>query len=429
MQTGSNLMKRRQKFSSWLFAGAAVVAGCSSDDEATQPKPSEPVPITFPRATAASSRHDALFAALRDESRGLSFEGGDWLEDYGDAPYYGMVDSHHMGDTARRDGAIQRAHSIMTLGILEGDVQEMTMSGLGLIELMAERHDGADLPLVDDFIDRLGRLVESLGLYLDLGGNLSWALKTYGPTSISALVGLVHAQYALFIDSPRAAERLQYARDMDEAITTRAFGTLPAANGSGTVQAYRFGKERDGLFLYPNVAMMLLKARLFRLTLEPHYLQEATALWNAVQSLRLDAPGRFYSGYNANEMGATTRDFSSLSEHNYLALALLILFEESGEPRFVDEADRVLDTIEHMRGPWCLSQVDVDRTACGNTCAAPQVCTGTTCVADHCQEGVLHHIIDGRLAAPSDPSFFCSGCNLQSLYVLGLRRSLAGQGW
>ncbi len=31
---------------------------------------------------------------------------------------------------------------------------------------------------------------------------------------------------------------------------------------------------------------------------------------------------------------------------------------------------------------------------------------------------LLHHWIDGRIAHPDDPDYFCSGCNLQTLYVL-----------
>jgi hypothetical protein len=36
-------------------------------------------------------------------------------------------------------------------------------------------------------------------------------------------------------------------------------------------------------------------------------------------------------------------------------------------------------------------------------------------------------VVDGRLAKPEDGTLFCSGCNLQTLYVLGYRRALAGE--
>jgi hypothetical protein len=81
-----------------------------------------------------------------------------------------------------------------------------------------------------------------------------------------------------------------------------------------------------------------------------------------------------------------------------------------------------------MRGPWCLAQVD--GVACTPTpCAQGQACVASACTADRCTSGLLHHVVDGRLAQPGDPTLFCSGCNLQTLYVLGYRRMLAHQAW
>jgi hypothetical protein len=85
----------------------------------------------------------------------------------------------------------------------------------------------------------------------------------------------------------------------------------------------------------------------------------------------------------------------------------MVLFEITGDQRFVDEADRVLDSIETMRGNYCVGDAEPQR--CGN--------------------GLLHHFVDGRLAEPGDGTLFCSGCNLQTLYVLGYRRALANEPW
>jgi hypothetical protein len=122
---------------------------------------------------------------------------------------------------------------------------------------------------------------------------------------------------------------------------------------------------------------------------------------------------------------AKTREVATLSSQNYLALALMLLFEITGDVKFSDEADRVLDAIETMRGPWCLAQVET--TTCAPKCGGGQACVATACTADHCTTGLLHHVVDGRLANPTDPTLFCSGCNLQSLYVIGYRRALAGE--
>ena len=62
--------------------------------------------------------------------------------------------------------------------------------------------------------------------------------------------------------------------------------------------------------------------------------------------------------------------------------------------------------IEKMRGNYCIGDVE-----------------------ERCGNGLLHHFVDGRLAEPGDGTLFCSGCNLQTLYVLGYRRGLANEPW
>lgn len=409
------------------FGLALLLAGaCSSEPTA---------PERFPVAPAPPSPHAALTATLRDEAAGLGFFEGDWLEDYGDAPFYGLA--HHTRaaagpsarpeDAARRDASLARARRVIAGSLLDGDLQEMVMSGLGLVEHVAATGDRADLPLLDDFVDRLDRLAGSFGYYLDLSPDTSWALRTYGPTAISALIGLLNAEYALSVGGPRASERLEWAKELERRTTERAFGDIDA--GVKSVRAYRFSPSRGELFLYPNIAMLALEARLYRLTKDELYRVTARSVFSSIQPLKLsDAPARYRSPYSAAEMGAKTNDYATLSSQNYLALALLLLFEITGEARFVAEADRVIDGIAAMRGRWCVSHVH-DAKACTPACLAPSVCAPSggkgACGDDRCQEGILHHVIDGRLALPTDASFFCAGCNLQTLWVLGYRDRLS----
>ena len=37
---------------------------------------------------------------------------------------------------------------------------------------------------------------------------------------------------------------------------------------------------------------------------------------------------------------------------------------------------------------------------------------------DTANDKLLHHWIDGRWALETDPDYFCSGCNLQVLYII-----------
>lgn len=377
--------------------GATIALAVACDDA--------PKETDVPVAVAPPSRHAALRDALTDDAKAFAFANGDWTEDLGDAPFFGVAWlSHRAEDPGRLDGAIARARKLLAEPLLDGDLQDKVMAALGLVEHIAASGDRSDVAVVDDFIDRLDSLTHTLGDYLDAGADRSWAIRTYGPTAVTALVGLVEAQAALFLGGNRAAERLERAKAIDAKIAERALSDL------GTVRGYSIAPGRVELELYPNVSMAMLKARLFRLTKDDAYRLEARALYAAIQPLKVsDAPARYRSPYAIELVHAKTPDVSTLSSQNYLALSLLLLFEITGDARFVEEADRVFDAIEKMRGPWCASQVN----------------PGTT--PDRCTTGLLHHVVDGRLAEPGDGTLFCSGCNLQTLYVLGYRRALANE--
>jgi uncharacterized protein YyaL (SSP411 family) len=158
---------------------------------------------------------------------------------------------------------------------------------------------------------------------------------------------------------------------------------------------YRFGGERSDLDLYPNVAMIALKTQLYRLTKDAAHRDRAVLAARAIEPLRLP-DGRYYSEYSAVEFGAKTTDFSTLSSQNYLAYALMALFQISGDGQWLERADDVLVATEKtMRGP---------------------------------NGELLHHWIDGRAALPDDPTYFCAGCNLQHLFVLWYRHHVIASG-
>lgn len=406
-----------------LVVLVVLVSACSDDE------------VTIPVAAAPASRHVALRDELAADAHAFSFRDGDWLEDLGDAPFFGLatlargqaIGALDDDERSRLDGSLARARSIVAEGLLDGDLQEKVMAALGLIEHVAASGDRSDVARIDDFLDRLNGLVSALGDYLDVPDQ-SWAVKTYGPTAVTALVALVHAQYALYVGGSRGDERRDRAVALDKTIIDRAFAEVTDVPSARVVRAYASGPDDATLDLYPNVAMLMLKARLFRLTKDEGYRLEARAIYAAIQPLKVsDAPARYASPYAAGGLGVGPHDVATLSSQNYLALALLLLFEITGEQRFVDEADRVFDALEAMRGPWCLAQVHTE--ACAPACDAGNACVVDSCMADHCASGLLHHVVQGRLAEPQDGTFFCSGCNLQTSYVLGYRRMLSDEGW
>jgi hypothetical protein len=105
--------------------------------------------------------------------------------------------------------------------------------------------------------------------------------------------------------------------------------------------------------------------------------------------------GFYRSPYSADEMGAETDEYSTLSSQNYLALGLLLLYQRTATELYLTRAREVLDFVRlHLHDPT--------------------------------QDRLLHHWIDGHIAEPGDPSYFCSGCNLQFLYVVWYLREEVG---
>jgi hypothetical protein len=367
-------------------------------------------------------RGQALLDEVAGDAESFTVVSGEWTESLGDAPFYGLAfyaraardPSAPASWKARAAAAHDRAVRLVTnADFVNGDLQQILMSGHGLVEYMAATGDLSDLPVLDDFVDRFDKLVSLIGWYVEVGGDKSWALAEYGPTSISALVGLLDAEYAYLVGGPRADERKAWAIQMAEHIDESAW------NGS----YYAFGAGRAGLVDYPNIAMIIFESRLYELTGDQAHADRAVAAYQALQPLKLP-DGRYYSVYSAAEMGAKTTDYSTLSSQTYMMIALLLLYEITGRASYVAEMDGIAEVLgAKIHGRWCLDELH-PADVCAPACASLDAfCVSGTCEANACQGGMLHHWIDGRPALPSDPTFFCSGCNLELLYALDYRKN------
>jgi hypothetical protein len=337
---------------------------------------------------------------MQNNAISLPREGGKWEQHLGDAPYYGTAfyvratqptgrtqeSSQQAGaPDYRAIAAAARDYNLATLGRAHGDaswfldnLEEVMMSTLGLIEYCAATGDRAPLPQVEDTIDTVDSLTIGLHNYVDVDAGM-FAIREYGPTAITAAVALLNVQYGSQLgdaaDPDRAAARLDLARKMVQTVDERAW--------DGTRYLIRPGDT--SLDLYPSTMMMLLLGRLYVRTGETAFLDRAKAAYAAIQPLR-SPRGGYNSPYSKDEMGAKTDDYSTLSSQNYLTLALSVMYEATADRRYVEEAVFVLDFIRsHL--------YDLD--------------TGH----------LLHHFMDGRIALPTDPEYFCAGCNLQFLYV------------
>lgn len=334
----------------------------------------------------------AFYETMQDNALHFPRHDGAWEHQSGDASYYGPAfyirAETPPGDRVPPYPTIARAardynrdvlrHAQQDRSWLLKNLEEVMMSALGLIEYIAATADPTAMPEVEDTIDTLDTLTVGLHHYINLDAGM-FAIRTYGPTAITAAVGLLNLQYMTQLgslaDPERAAQRVETARDIVAAIDERAW--------DGQRYLIRPGDAR--LELYPNTMMMLVLCRLYQTTKDAAYLARAEAVFTAIAPLRSERGG-YNSPYSKEEMGAKTDDYSTLSSQNYLTLALGLLFETTGNRRYFDEAVFVLEFVRtHL--------YDAE--------------TGL----------LLHHFMDGRIARPTDPEYFCIGCNLQFLYV------------
>ena len=365
-----------------------LLVACGGDDTDAPP----PEPLGEPPPEVLS-----FFDQLLADAEAFGETDGDWTEDYGDAPFYGLGIYARLaaerGDatfTARSDRAAARA-----LGVVEqanGDrdfylanMEEAIMSALGLIEHADATGDTANLAAIDAFVDETNTLVGLFSDYLPTGAEVgSFALETYGPTSITGAAALVSLQYATYLDTPQRDARIDRAARIVRAIDRNAWDG----------ERYLFAPGNDRLYLYPNVMMILVQLRLYELTGDTAHLERAVATGHAIAPLEHEERGGYRSPYSAEYMGATTDDYSTLSSQNYLILALLLLHRHTRDIHWFDEAISVVTFVR-------------------------------TRLYDAEQHRLLHHWMDGQIAQPEDREYFCSGCNLQLLYVLWYMRARA----
>jgi uncharacterized protein YyaL (SSP411 family) len=379
----------KRVFSTFLALPLGCVAPPSSPpaDAATAEVADPPdAPLT---PAAVHAHHTGMFMAVLgylDEPGRIV--GGDWVGDYGDAAFYGPgFDLRWWGETGassylgRANQALawnktQVEAAVEDGSLLMSGMEGLAMSILGLLEAAERTGDPSLLEPADALIAVIDDVSQALGDYLQIDAG-QFAASTYGPTSITGFVALVHLQRAGTASGEARTAHLERASEVLAAIQARAWDA-----GLG---AYRFAPDNPALYLYPNILTMIACGRMYELTSEPSWLAQAETIYQGIQPLKID--DHYRSPYSAASMGATDPDYATLSSQNYLMLGLLLLYRGTANVAYLAELDGVLGFLE----------------------------------TNLLQEGrILHHWMDGAAAKPEHKAYYCSGCNLQTLYLMTL---------
>ncbi|MFC1889503.1 hypothetical protein ACFL4G_07080 [Thermodesulfobacteriota bacterium] len=329
-----------------------------------------------------------FYLSLQQDALDFAFDDGEWLEDFGDAAAFGPAFYARAGFGSNREdyiaiARVARDYDLRTIERAAGglfwymnNIEEVFMAMMGFIEYAGVSGEHDLVATLDNLICTTDLIVWLFGDYVN-GSVGEFAADLFGPTAITAGIALIYLQYSTYLDTPAVQRRVDRAVSILDAIDEQAFD----------VDHYRFDPDEDRLFLYPNAIMILVLNRLYELTGERHYLDRAELVYDGIQPLRIAGLGFYRSPYSQEYQGAQSDEYSTLSSQNYLALGLMLTYRNTGDDRYLADVLSILDHVNAL-------------------------------LYDAREGKILHHWIDGRAALPDDPDYFCSGCNLQTLYIL-----------
>ena len=329
---------------------------------------------------------------------------GNWDLDFGDAAYYGPAFFVGAGLKYGRDdyldiGLMGVEHdkavldrALSDLGYFMNDLEEVLMAAFALVETMAMTGDMDGIEKLDEVLDLVNTTADGFGTYIE-ADIPSYALNTYGNPTGTASIALLNLRYAELLNTPLSPDR--------QAFGLKVIGATDAKVWSGT--EYRFKPGVDKLYLYPNVTMILSNATAYILTGEEKYREKCRAIHAGIQPLKDPVKKCYRSPYSAEFMGAQTDEYSTLSIHNFTLMGLALMHGITGDAKYRDE---MLDIVGFIQG-YLYKTGDI----------LGPLETVLDEAFDYDGGGILHHWMDGRLAVAEDPEYYCSGCNLQFLFV------------
>ena len=366
-----------------IFATVTLL-GCTSSEK---PDTAEFV-FTGPNAE--------MFQTVKDlADRTEMYNAGEWQEHFGDGALFGPSFDLTYADMGGEDRHYHRGIEALDFNrefvaevsdnlLAHNDELEIVAMSLLSLTRAGSLLGGDDeyVTAVEPLLSNIDNLSAAMGDYFNLSAG-EFAVTSYGPTAVSALMVMTQIEQAASYPEANPEYHLERAEEM--------LMNIHAIAWSDELGAYRFAPEDDRLMLYPNITMMTAWARLYELTNDPLHIETFYDIYQGIQPLKDEDGDHYHSPYSYESMGATDKDYSTLSSQNYLMLGLLSAHQATGDTQLLAEVDLILSFIE-----------------------------------DNLMEDglITHHWIDGRAASHDDPWYFCMGCNLQTLYILLVRNAL-----
>lgn len=334
--------------------------------------------------------HQDMFEAVQDYINDPAlFVDGNWQAHWGDGQLFGpsfdLANYQVSGSQASLERALAAlevnrarvAEAAPALLDYSDNLETISMSLLSLLEAGNYLEDtAAYLDASDQMIVSLESLTTLSNDYLDIAGG-EFAADTYGPTAMTAFVTSVHLERVDGYPDETREHHLERA----DAILNR----LQDKVWDEEREIYLFAPGDERVMLYPNVTVMGALSRAYQLTGNPTYKERFEATYRGIQALKDEDGDHYHSPYSKESMGATDDDYTTHSSQNYLMIALIGMYQATGEVEYLEEVNTLLGFLKE--------RLLIDGQ-------------------------ILHHWIDGRAAAAPDPYIYCLGCNVQTLYLL-----------
>lgn len=363
----------------WLVLGLLLAAGCGDDS-------GDPLA----RYRKVENEYSDLFAKVYERLLNRSYiVDGDDLEDYGDSMAYcsalvfaldkmGKAGDNEVAFARNLMGGYERKVSEFVARpfsiLADGDLaMEVYIGVLGMLAAYEARPEPHTLEVADDYFDAMTSLV-------DLFGPAIYAvpIPPYGPTTIKAGLASALLHYPLATrgvgrSEERTGEGLAILAEMDSTVWDERLG------------GYRYlaGGRHPYEYMYSNVTAIQALARAWRLTGDRAYLDRAKTVAEGLEALYSSQYGGYFASDESYPQAPHSGEaYIPLSAQNYTILVDLVLYQFTGEGKYLDRALRLFDFVERVL--W----VDQER-----------IC--------------FHDIQHGQLA-----DWYCTGCNWQLLYNL-----------
>jgi len=246
---------------------------------------------------------------------------------------------------------------------------------LGLLMGYQATQDPTFPPVIDGYFDAALNVLALLG---DLIYYIP--VPPYGPTTIiSGTAGsLLHYPLA-FQGQDRSDERMEQGLalldDMERMTWNDQIGGYQYMAWAGD----------DFEYQYSNVTAIQGLVRAYRLTGDQVYLDRAERVADSLETLYSDQYGGYFASDESHQNAPHSgEEYIALSGSNYTIFALMLLYQQTGDEKYLDRAYRTLDFV------WNTLYVS--------------------------QEGLCYHDIQHGVLTQG----YCSGCNWQLLYNLWL---------